>query len=63
MAYGLIPLISRTAPFVGRKLIKDGPKLIKKAYDKLTQYNTTPHGIIRIELEAGRQIKEKRKKK
>jgi len=63
MALGFIPLIVRAAPFVGRKLIKDGPKLIKKGYNKLTQYNTMPNKIVRAELEVGKKIKEERKKK
>ena len=63
MGYQLIPLIVRAAPIVGRKLVKDGPKVIKKVYDKLTEYNTTPNKIIRAELEGGRKIKEERKKK
>ena len=61
MAYQLIPIITRTAPVVARKLIKESPKIYKKLSEGLGHKENIGGRIVKAEVEYGKKIKEKKK--
>ena len=63
MGLQAIPIIVRAAPVVARKLIKETPKMYKKLSEGLGHKENMGGRIVKAEVEYGKKIKEKKRKK